>query len=218
MKNRALLGMAACLLVLGGSGPARADVLFSNFGAGQTYQTGVGWTLSTQASSVGQNFAQGDAFTPSETANVTSVSAAIGLVTGANFIELRLFTDAGGKPGTLLESYDFTGAMGNFGNANPPLTAASTVHPLLTAGQQYWLIAFPSQNTWAAWNFNNTGDTGPHALTSDNGTTYQVGTNTRGAFEVDGAFAIPEPTSLALAGIGFCGLLGYRWRRSRSRA
>jgi hypothetical protein len=28
--------------------------------------------------------------------------------------------------------------------------------------------------------------------------------------------AIPEPTSLALLGIGAVGLIGYRWRRKRT--
>src|SRR5262249_55752285 len=91
-----------CLLAL--IGPAHAQVLFDNFGPGDTYQTNIGWTISSAGSIVGAS-AQGEQFIPSLTASLDSIDIAMGLVVGQNHFDLDLLDDAAGFPGGLIESF-----------------------------------------------------------------------------------------------------------------
>ena len=93
--------------------------------------------------------------------------------------------------------------------------ANSVLHPILQAGTQYWLIADPGNAaTVDAWNFNSIGDTGPHAVSAGGGP-FTDGTNTRGAFEILGT-PVPEPSTLALFGLGSLGLVGWRLLRKQN--
>ena len=200
-NNIVRFGIWATVLVLSASTAARADTLFSNLG----FQPGIGYTVSTQSSQVNADFSQGDAFSVSETAQLSAIDVAIGLVSGSNEIIVKLMTDNTGQPGAVLETWDAVNQMSTFGSTT--LVALNSVlNPVLTAGQQYWLVAFAQDSTWAAWNWNATNDSGPHALSTDNGATYSVSTQTRGAFEVDGTVAAPEPSGLALVIVGLAGL------------
>lgn len=179
---------------------ARATIIFDNFGVGDTYTTHTGWTIGTESA-----FSQGDAFVVSGSSDffLDQIELAVGLVSGPNQLDVALYNDVGGEPGALLESFHFTDAMGSFGSLNPPLLAVSTLRPLLEAGAQYWLIAsVPSTVTWAAWNQNSVGDTGPHACCS---APFDVSDTTAGAFRVE-ASPVPEPGTLLLLGAGLGGL------------
>lgn len=124
---------------------------------------------------------------------------------GTNQVELWLMSDAGGAPGSIIESFSFTGAMGVLGQMNPPLTAVSVLRPELQAGTQYWLIASaPAADTDAAWNLNNQGATGPLAFRWSGGA-WGITSDTQGAFRIQD---IPEPGSflLLLTGLGLLAL------------
>jgi hypothetical protein len=73
-------------------------------------------------------------------------------------------------------------------------------------------------STFADWNRNSIGDTGPLYVTSD-GVPVQSGPGVRGAFRVLGTPTSPtlEPTTLAAATLGALALAGYG-RRRRARA
>jgi hypothetical protein len=203
---------AALLLFLGGVSQARADIIFNNFGPGDTYNIGFGYTIAG-STVIPPGFVQGDGFaiTPAATFELDQIRLAAGHITGPNQINVTLRADAGGLPGAVLESFSFTN-LGAFGNANPPLVANSVLHPILQAGTRYWLIADPGNAaTWDVWNFNSIGDTGPHALSAGGGP-FTDGNATRGAFEILGT-PVPEPSSLALFGLGSLGLAGWRLRR-----
>ena len=207
--------LATFVLLALGSAQARAGVvLFDNFGPGDSSQTNVGYTISTATSLTGVDVTSGMSFTPSVTAPLGSIFAAIGLISGTNQVTLDLMSDSGGSPGTILESFNASNQMGPFGSSNPPIMVTSTLHPVLQMGQQYWLVAFAHDSTWAAWNDNNTGDSGPVTQSNDNGLTYNVFSGARGAFEVTSA--VPEPSSLVLCGLGTLGLLGLGLRRNRA--
>jgi hypothetical protein len=194
--------------------PARAQVLFDNFGPGNAYKSGTGWTLGVAS----PPFIQGEAFTPGLSAPLASIEAAINLVSGPNELTLKLMTDDGGKPGSVIEEWAVSGAMGLFGDSFPTVTVTSALNPLLSAGTQYWVVPFVSSDTWAAWNWNSVGDTGPHATSTDGGASYSVGDDTRGAFRVLGGEVpeVPEPGTLALLiGAGSAGSLFLIRRRKR---
>jgi hypothetical protein len=194
--------------------PAQAQVLFNNFGPDNAYNRGTGWTLGLAS----PPYIQGEAFTPGVSAPLTSIEAAINLVSGPNELTLKLMTDDAGKPGSVIEEWSLSGAMGAFGDSFPTVTVTSVLNPLLSAGTQYWVIAFVSSDTGAAWNWNSVGDIGPHALSFDGGVEWFVGDDVRGAFRVLGKEVpeVPEPGTLALlvgAGVGGSLLLIRRRRR-----
>ena len=141
----------------------------------------------------------------------------MGLISAPDHFDRSLRSAPGGTPGAVLESFSVDNAMGSFGNFNPPILVNSTVQPLLTAGTPYWLIAATTGDTVAAWNWNSIGDTGPHA-SSTNGGAFTVGTDTRGAFRVTvGTAAVPEPSTLALTGLGMLGMAAWLRRRKKAR-
>jgi hypothetical protein len=138
-------------------------------------------------------------------------------VSGPNAVDVQLRANAGGLPGTVLETFHFDN-LGTFGNPNPPVIATSTLHPLLLDGEQYWITASASDLTDIAWNLNSIKDVGPHAI-SQNGEPFTVATDDRGAFRVDASSnAVPEPASLTMLGLGALGFAGYAWRRRKKAA
>jgi hypothetical protein len=151
-----------------------------------------------------------------------SVRLALSLSAGANEMDLRLYTDAGGHPGTVLESIHVSGQMPRFGDfgAGHLVTFNSALHPLLQAGGAYWLVPLAPGGIVAGWNFNDQGRRSPFAMSAQfEPTTWAVRQDTEGAFEVSGGPSpAPEPSALALAGVGLVGVVGYAWRRRRKPA
>jgi hypothetical protein len=95
------------------------------------------------------------------------------------------------------------------------VTASLVLHPLLTAGTQYWLVlSVPNDgSSAAAWNFNTIGDTGPF-LQTNNGVPTPPQTQTRGAMQINGVQSVvPEPTSIVMASTAVVLILGCKLRR-----
>jgi hypothetical protein len=172
---------AALAVVVGASPSARADVIYDNFGPGDTYQTNIGWTIGGPPGT--PFWEQGDPFTVSGSWTLTQVTLAAGYVLGDNVYTVWLMDDNGGQPGNVIEEFDFAG-LGPFGSFNPPLVAASALNPTLDDGATYWLVSTTSMGTWTAWNLNNTGDVGAHAQRTDGGP-WNIVTNTRGAYRIE---------------------------------
>jgi hypothetical protein len=210
--------LAACLA----AGPARADVLYTNLGPGQSYSRNFGYGESGPASFPG-TVRQAFDFTVSTDTLFDSARLAVGLSAGANEIDMRLYNTVGGQPGAVLETIHVSNQMPPYAmyGSGHLVEFDSTLHPLLQAGGTYWLLPLASGDTEASWNMNDQGGNGPDALSTQvEPTSWRVFPNlNQGALEVNGTPSpAPEPSGLALAGVGAAGLLGFLWRRRRKPA
>ncbi len=225
---RRLTAPALLSLLFAAVPAARAGIVYSNFGAGFSYNTSEGNFIGNGLDGSGSNYAEADTFTASAAYTVTSLEIALSNYYGTNTDELQvsLAADSGsGTPGAVLASFDvLPGTLGMLGGYNAPVTFTAPAGLTLAAGGQYWVtVADIGGGTDSnVWNWNSTGDTSAQAISTDGGTTWFSPSGLpAGAYQVDGivASSVPEPGSLQLllAGGGL-GLLGDRWRRRRLRA
>jgi hypothetical protein len=199
---------------------SRADgILFTNFGAGNSYNTAVGNTVGNAFD--GNNHAQGDSFTPSLSESFTSLTIALSCfsVCPDNF-DVSLTQSVGGVPGAVLKNFIVNAAsLGVFGTNNPPLILNAVQGPMLIAGSQYWITVDSDLNDSIAWNLNSTGDVSATAISLDGGLTwFSPSGQTPGAFEVDGVgvTVVPEPTSLLLVAPAMIALFSAGWGRRKA--
>lgn len=196
---------------------AGAAVLYSNFGPSDSYDDFSGWLVGSFFS--GPQVAQGFQFTVPTGHNYrfASVTAALSLFDGDNDVDISLWSDVGGLPGAMLESFHFSGAMSSFFDFPPPprplLTGASLLKPLLSGGTPYWVVVDAAPGGTANWHLNTTGSVLPTATSQDGMATFDLvpadlGVDTAGTFRVTGT--VPEPASALLLGMG---LLAFVRRR-----
>jgi hypothetical protein len=181
---------------------SRADtVLFTNFGAGFSYNTGVGNFVGNAFDGTGNNYAGGDTFTPTISADFDSLDIALNcFFTCPDNLTVSLDKNNNGVPGAALESFTVAGpSLGPFGVNNPPVVLIAVGPPVqLTAGTPYWVTVSSDLNNSITWNWNSTGDTSGQALSIDGGTTWFAPSGlTPGAYQVN-ATPVPEPGVLGL--------------------
>jgi len=210
------IGLVACAFMVAAA-PASADVLYDNFGPGDTYDLSIGWTLSYGGPLGGDAYEDAVAFT------VTggdyffdSAQVAVNHFFGPDIVHFNLHADGGGVPGTVLDSTSASGVI-TPGTQSSPMTANFGGDVILQDGQTYWL-ALRTEETDAllSWALNVVDDFGLRAWQVNNGPWNPVlgtpGTDSeRGVFRINGTL-VPAPGMLALLGVA--GLA----RRRRGRA
>jgi hypothetical protein len=204
-----LLGGVLALLLL--SGTAKADIIFNTFGPGDTYDRSTGWTVGFP----GTYQDIGQAFTPAgNTYTLERLVLALGWVTGTNAVDVSLMTAVGGLPGSVLETWHVTN-LPSFGTGGP-ITVDSVLHPFLEQGTQYFVVSSVplGESTWAGWNWNIAGTTGPLAF-RQNGGPWSAFTDVQAALRAEGS-PIPEPGTLGLLALGMVVVTVYRWRRQEA--
>jgi len=198
---------------------AQANVIvFDNFGPSDSYDVSRGYTLAVGLNSTGlplnTDLDQGTLFVPSQSGFLSDIWLAVALLSGANELDVWLMDSVTGQPGSILESFHFSNAMGPFGYSNPPLHGKGNGSTFLTQGTEYWLIAsLGGPDAAAAWNWNDIGDQGPITFRENLGPWQgsSAGEAINNVFRV----AVPEPGTLGLILLGF-GVMGWG-RETRSR-
>jgi hypothetical protein len=139
---------------------AGATIVFSNIAT--KYPLGLyfccsGATISGPTSDLGFQSWPAMQFTPSADASVTEIDAAVEWIEGTDEVDIDLYADAGGVPGTLLKSFKATNLEGNAGCCGFAVGKDKQGIPL-TGGTPYWVAVTSDANgtdTFANWMFNS---------------------------------------------------------------
>ncbi len=142
--------------------PAAASVLFSNFASAYPnglYFSGEGNTITGPGVLFSPGITSAAQFTPAAAGTATSVYAAVGYISGNSLVDVSIYTDAGGVPGTALVSAE-TGVKPVAGACCQVIKARFPSGVALSAGTPYWVVIAadsPSNSTFSgAWALSTT--------------------------------------------------------------
>jgi hypothetical protein len=204
-RSAALLGLLIATLLV--CSPARAAVVFSNLGPGDTFDTNFTWLIGGSVNNIdiaGTFVVGGSAFA------FNSAELVVRHQSGPNSYSVFLLSDVGGAPGAILETIPLTGIPGT---ATLVLADASD-SVILAPNTTYWLALDATSPTSGGWFFNSTGDTGVASRTANGPWSVSPGL-TAPAFRINGTPAgVPEPMTLALIGLGLA-VVGIAFRRKK---
>lgn len=209
--NKYLISSAS--VILGSALLTHADDVFSNLGAGDSFDV-VGRILQGETVGTIGNVDQASTFTVGAISySLTSLELGLG-ISATGPLDVILAADAGGSPGATLETISLNLNAG----ADTLAFAAASGSTMLDANTTYWVIADAKGSFDGAWRFNTTGDTGLTAGRSApvNSTAYGPWNlrpdDERYALRVQGN-VVPEPASVVLLLLGFgLAALGHRKR------
>jgi hypothetical protein len=129
-------------------------------------------------------------FTPSTSISVTEIDAAVEWIEGTDEVDIGLYTDADGVPGTLLKSFKATNLQGNAGCCGFAVGKDKQGIPV-TGGTPYWIAVTTDPdgaNTFANWMFNSSDqlDAVPSAVNKGSGWVSNGGAVPAASFAVYG--------------------------------
>ncbi len=119
--------------------------IYSNLGPGtDTYNDTFGAVVAGPASSGGISFSYATPFTPKSNAHVREIQAPLSYLLGtggANQVNLSIYSDASGVPGTLLAGPATIVGLPDFGTCCVLASVAFATPLPVRAGIQYWVVA-----------------------------------------------------------------------------
>jgi len=170
--------------------PAHADVLYSTFGPGQSFDNSEnsGWLIGSGSSHNQQIAAP---FILSFDTILDSVDFAVDYDLGLNQLTVSLVYDDSGlpstDPGKVIESFNFT----NLSPLPTIYTANSLLKPLLEGSTQYWVVLKADNSTTKLqWKWNNIGITEFAYCNPPLGTPWSYSWFTTPAFDIKGGAAV----------------------------
>ena len=222
-RSVALTALAAALLVAVPS--FGGQVFFSNLvEPGGQYGPdgmGIGHTPSFLPGETGEVISA-TKFTPPFAFRLSSIEAPLGYVfgfvpNGPNQVDVFLMTDAAGLPGSIIESWHLLDLPGN-GLSIPLTTIASSLNPVLIAGQQYWVAGSGGPGTFGTWSLTlfqgvSSGPDASRVIRNGVDSGWVGVPNARtGALVVTGD-PVPEPSTLFLELLGLVSFAAIRGRK-----
>jgi hypothetical protein len=168
----------------------QADVIYTNFGDGDSFLAGSGLIV-TRDGAAWSSLAM--SFVPAASYSLSSIEfGASTLIAGSAGASLAIFVDDDGHPaGTPLETIALDGLLSSFGDPSPLLKVKSTVHPLLEAGQTYWIGMNAAAGGLAVWNQTTALTTG--FSTTDGAGNWSTWDDVQGAVQLKGKLVFETP-------------------------
>jgi hypothetical protein len=138
--------------------PEGLEKIYSNLGSSKTdlYNSKSTWSVFGPTSGVayGYNSFVGVPFIPKSNSHVSQVGVAVQYVSGANQVNLSIYEDSGGVPGTLLAGPVTVTNLSDSG-ACCALAIADFTPQAVTGGTRYWVVAdTPLSGTGSDFNGN----------------------------------------------------------------
>ena len=179
-------------------------MLYTTGGPPLIFATGTGdeWQIGG-LSTTAEFLMVADPFSPTTSGAVGSIDLALSTISGTGLVTVSIET--GAVPTTVIESVTVAGPA-----ARSVVSAASILHPGLTAGNNYWLVVGTTGNLVVDWWVNivprNTDFEFPGGGWNNSTAA------SWGAFDIQGA--VPEVSRGVLSGVGMLVLgAGFAWRK-----
>ena len=171
---------------------------YDNFSSGDTYNASQGPSINGPVSALG-SVTQGFQFTALNGGFLDSVVVGATNMRGTNAITFTLTIDVGGLPGAPVESWSVADLPNYYNTPRTPATLTSVLHPTLTSGTSYFLIASAAGDSEDIWHWNSEGATGVRVRSLKGAAFTTTAGQPQGTFRVM-VSAIPEPSTYALLG------------------
>lgn len=208
-----------CAVLALSMAPAKAEVVYSDFAAGQTYNGSNGWGITGSNAYPGSIYS-GIAFAfivGPNNYSLSQIDLGLAHVVGTNEADIVLYgsnsTDT--APEATISSWTVANQP-QAGSSDSVLTTISGITGItLTSGNTYFIGVLPfNSSTYDFWNVASLTTPGyGYEITATGGGPEP--TTEAGAFDVIGTPVanVPEPLTLSIFGAGLCGLAFGVWRR-----
>lgn len=194
-----LLGMLAVMLI---TTPAKAAVIYSNFGSGDSYGS---TSVTVFSAGVAHSYEVGSATSPFFLDSIDLAVNSTGLGGSGVSVHFAANKSGGNEPGDILETssvYVFQGTS--------VATATFSGASLIGSPGTYWIWLVLNAGDWARWYLNNTSALSDRASRTSSSDPWTVTQSVeQGAFRVQGT-VVPLPGAVWLLGLGLIGIVGVR--------